>query len=318
MVSVVTLGETMALVRSTEIGSLSNSPPISLGIGGAESNVAIALTRLGVPATWIGRVGDDSLGDLVERELRAEGLTVLALRDAGAPTGLMVKERKSSNSTRVWYYRRGSAGSRLAPDDIDPALIRAATLLHVTGITLGVSEQARLAVHRAISIARDCGVLVSFDLNYRSSLWDEKTAGQEFAHVVPLADIVFGSDNELEMIAGIGAAPLGEFGELARRVTAMGPRQVAVKLGADGCVVLAGDELVTQPAISVTAVDTVGAGDAFVGGYLADFLLGRSVQQRVTTAVTAGASACTVPGDWEGMPSRSDLEAFSDRDPVCR
>ena len=125
--TVVTLGETMALISSDTPGPLQHSRAITLGIGGSESNVAIALRRLGTDVTWIGRVGDDSLGDLVLREIGAEGVRVVGIRDPDAPTGLMVKERRTRQESRVWYYRRGNAGSRLSVADIDPAIIRSAS-----------------------------------------------------------------------------------------------------------------------------------------------------------------------------------------------
>ena len=99
MTRVVTLGETMALARTTEIGSLRHAAGLALGIGGAESNVAVGLRRMGVDVSWLGRVGDDPLGERIARELRAEGLDVRAIVDGGAPTGLMLKERPSAAST---------------------------------------------------------------------------------------------------------------------------------------------------------------------------------------------------------------------------
>lgn len=311
---VVTLGETMALARSTEIVSLAHAPTLQLGIGGAESNVAIALRRLGVPTTWIGRVGTDSLGDLVERELRAEGLDVQVIRDPQAPTGLMLKEHRTAASTRVWYYRAGSAGSRLIPSDLPTDVIASASLLHVTGITPGISASARDAVHAAIEIAQDAHVTVSFDVNHRSALWAHDQAAIEFERIMRRADIIFGGDDELAIVVGEAAGPE----QLARRVADLGASQVIVKLGANGCAALVDGAFVRRAAVPVTPVDTVGAGDAFVGGYLAEYLSGVAIAGRLTTAVTAGAFACLVPGDWEGMPKRAELQMLSAADPVDR
>lgn len=294
----VTFGETMALARPTEIGSLAHAPSMRLGIGGAESNVAIALQRLGVQTTWIGRVGADSLGDLVVRELRAEGLNVLAIRDPGAPTGLMLKEHRTAGSTKVWYYRAGSAGSRLSASDLPTAHIEPSALLHMTGITPGISSNAAEAVHTSVAVARGAGVPVSFDLNYRSALWAPERAAREFERIIRSADIVFGGDDELALVVGEARGSR----ELAERVAALGARQIIVKLGARGCVALVDGEYAQRAAVPVTPVDTVGAGDAFVGEYLAERLAGVSLEGRLTTAVTAGAFACLVPGDWEGMP----------------
>ena len=314
MMRVVTLGETMALGRSTEVGSLAHAPTLQLGIGGAETNVAVALSRLGIAVTWFGRVGADSLGELVVRELRAEGLDVRVVRDPDAPTGLMLKEKRAAASTRVWYYRAGSAGSRLSPADIPAGEIEASSLLHVTGITPGLSESAREAVHEAIDRARTAGVPVSFDVNYRSALWDKDRAAAEFERIIRTADIVFGGEDELRMVAG----PAGGHEELAERIAALGPAQVVVKLGAEGSAAVIDGRFIRTSAVPIPAIDTVGAGDAFVGGYLAELLLGATVEDRLRTAVTAGAFACLVPGDWEGMPRRSELGMLQASDPVQR
>lgn len=98
---IVTIGETMALLHSQVPGPLAHASALTLGIGGAESNFAVAVRRLGATATWIGRVGSDSLGEKVLRELRAEGLTVHAVVDSDAPTGLMIKERRTPDASRV-------------------------------------------------------------------------------------------------------------------------------------------------------------------------------------------------------------------------
>jgi len=109
---VVTIGETMAMFRATSLGGIDLVSDFRLGIGGAESNVAIGLARLVAPVTWLGRVGEDSLGRRITRELMAEGVDARAIVDGAAATGLMIKERRTSDATRVLYYRAGSAGSR--------------------------------------------------------------------------------------------------------------------------------------------------------------------------------------------------------------
>lgn len=311
---VVTFGETMALAKADTPGPLAHVSALSLGIGGAESNVAVALRRLGTSVTWIGRIGDDSLGDRVVRELRGEGIDVVAVRDGTAPTGLMLKERRTAEALKVWYYRSGSAGSHLRPEDVPRDLVSGARVLHVTGITPALSDSASEATHHAIDCARDAGVLVSFDLNYRAALWSPQEAGEQFRRILAKADIVFAGDDEAAIAVGPSPEPL----ELARRMASAGPTQVVLKLGARGCAALIDGTEYHQPAVPVSVVDTVGAGDAFVGGYLADLLAGAEVSQRLLTATAVGAFACLVPGDWEGMPRRSELHLLDPDDPVSR
>lgn len=313
--SVVTLGETMALVRTTEIGSLRHANAMAFGIGGAESNVAIGLARLGVAVSWLGRVGDDSLGERVAREIRADGVQVHAVIDAEARTGLMVKERPSASSTAVHYYRAGSAGSRLRPEDLPDGWIERASLLHITGITPLLSDTARDAVHAAIDRARASGAIVTFDINYRSALASPEAAGPVLRELAERSDIVFGGEEEFAILY-----PETSVAVAAARLHDAGCATTVVKLGPAGAAVITADSLVEAGGFPIKPVDTVGAGDAFVSGYLSAFLEGLDVDATLHRANACGAMACLVPGDWEAAPTRRELERFADRDsdPVRR
>ncbi|GAA3728452.1 sugar kinase [Leifsonia bigeumensis] len=314
---VVTLGETMALLHNETIGHLAHATELKLGIGGAESNVAIALTRLGTPAHWIGRVGADSLGERVQRELRAEGVGLHANADPDAPTGLMVKERRTAGSSHVWYYRAGSAGSRLSPEDIPEGLIAGAAVLHVTGITPALSASAADAVWEAIGIARDAGVPVSFDVNHRAALWRDRDPGEPgtlYRDLARNATILFAGDDEARLLIPDIDEPLA----LASAIGELGPTQVVIKRGALGCVAIIDGLQYTQEAVPVKVVDTVGAGDAFVAGYLAELVAGEDAPTRLRTAVTTGAFACLTAGDWEAMPRRHELTLLTADEPVTR
>ncbi|MHC9045370.1 sugar kinase [Microbacterium saperdae] len=313
--SVVTLGETMALVRTTEIGSLRHASELRFGIGGAESNVAIGLSRLGVAVSWLGRIGDESMGKRVLREIRGEGVDVRAVVDADAPTGLMVKEKPSSSSTAVHYYRAGSAGSRVRASDLPAGWVEEATLLHVTGITPLLSESARGAVHTAIDRAKSAGVTVSFDINYRSRLAAAAVAAPVLREVAERSDIVFGGAEEFGVLYP-GAAP----SEAAAVLRGAGCEAVVVKLGPEGAAVYARDAVVSSPGFVIDVVDTVGAGDAFVAGYLSALLAGLDHDATLRRANACGAMACLVPGDWEAAPTSRELDGFllGDADPVRR
>ncbi|MGX5679765.1 sugar kinase [Schumannella luteola] len=310
---VVTLGESMALVRATRVGSLATESEMTLGIGGAEGNVAIALARLGTDATWLGRIGADPLGERILRELRAEGVDARGIVDSAAPTGLMVKESRTPSSTRVLYYRAGSAGSRLQPEDVATAGIESAGLLHVSGITPALSDSASAAIDAAVDTAVAAGVPVSFDVNHRSSLWGDRDYRAVYRRLAERATIVFAGDDEARLLVD-GGTPAS----LARAIAALGPTQVVIKLGADGCLALIDGVEHSQPAVRITPVDTVGAGDAFVAGYLAELLAGLPVADRLATAVRTGAFACLSPGDWEGYPRRAELALLDGGEPVTR
>ncbi|HEY2320097.1 MAG TPA: sugar kinase [Solirubrobacteraceae bacterium] len=308
----VTLGETMGLAVQDQPGSLRNGEAMTFGMGGSESNVAIGARRLGLPATWIGRVGDDPPGDLILRELRAERVRAITVTDA-APTGLMVRWRPSGAHARVTYYRRQSAGAQLRPDDVPEEVVREAAVLHVTGITLALGPAPAQAVAHAVAVARAAGVTVSLDLNYRRALWSVQEAASALAAAVRGADVVFAGEAEAEIVTHT-ADPL----QAALALEAMGPRQVLIKRGADGCLARIEGATLEQAAPVVTAVDTVGAGDAFVAGYLAELMNGADPRERVRAAAAAGAFAVTVSGDWEGMPDRRALELLEATEPVIR
>jgi 2-dehydro-3-deoxygluconokinase len=298
--SVFTFGETMGLVAADGIGPFEYARSFSFGIGGAESNVAIGVARLGGQVTWLGRVGSDAAGELIGRRLRAEQVQAVAIRDDGF-TGLMVKYRRSGEFLHVDYHRAGSAGSRLAPADI-PADLAGASILHVTGITPALSDSARAAVFQAVETAQASGVTVSVDVNYRAKLWSRFDAAPVLRDLVSRADLVFAGPAEAALFVEPGPAVDG--------LAALGPAEVVVKDGARGCTALIDGARLTVPALPVTMVDPVGAGDAFVAGYLADRLAGAGAEQRLRTAVAAGAFQVTVPGDCEGLPTRDDLAAL--------
>ncbi|WP_104165251.1 sugar kinase [Arthrobacter sp. SX1312] len=310
----VTIGETMALLTAEHPGPLAHVSSMSLGIGGSESNVAIGMQRLGGNAVWCGRTGADSLGQLVRREIRAEGVTVRASEDPDAPTGLMLKERRTMSTQKVSYYRSGSAGSRLTPEDLDSSLITGAAILHVSGITPALSPSAARTINTAIEIARLASVTVSFDLNYRANLWTATDAGRSYKELIPLVDIVFAGDQEAALAVGPAADPA----DLAQRLADLGPSQAIIKLGNKGAVASIDGELHHQSAVPIEPIDTVGAGDAFVAGYLTELMTGKSPAQRLELAAKTGAFACLAYGDWEGLPTRSELALLYQDESVTR
>ncbi|MFG3442592.1 sugar kinase [Nonomuraea sp. NPDC047897] len=302
MTDLVTFGETMALFAARRTGPLRFARDFDLGLGGAESNVAIGVARLGHSVTWVGRVGADEFGDLIRATLLGEGVDTRAIADPGAPTGLMIKGRRTADLIDVSYYRRDSAGSRLAPADLDPALIRGARVLHLSAITPALSASAREATRHAVAQARAAGVLVSLDVNYRRALWSPKEAGEWLRGVIADVDVLFATVPEGRLVAD-AAEPVA----LAEALASLGPRHVLVKSGAEGALELSGGVVRRAEPYEVTEVDPVGAGDAFAAGWLADWLAGAEPDERLRTACAAGAFAVTSQGDWESLPRRRDL-----------
>lgn len=322
---VVTFGESMALVRATEIGSFAQVRDMQLGFGGAESNVAIGLARLGIPVTWMGRIGRDGFGRRIVRELLAERVGVAEILDPAAATGVMFKETPTPGATAVSYYRAGSAGSRISADDLVGLDIESAQLLHVTGITAALSDTAWAAVDAALDRARAAGVPVSFDVNHRSRLWADETFRERYASMLERSSIVFAGVEEALLLLNDETPESQDphdprYAEmLARRIADLGPDCVVVKLGDSGALSVTGGVMHSAPALPITPVDTVGAGDAFVAGWIAEWHAGNSPTARLETGNRSGALACLQPGDWESLPTRDQLEGLSrNSDPVQR
>jgi 2-dehydro-3-deoxygluconokinase len=302
MSRVVTFGECLAALHGT--GPLRLSGDLRLSVAGSESNVAIGLARLGHEVAWIGRVGDDEFGELILRTLRAESVDVRhTVVDPSAPTALLVFEHRIGDLTRVMYYRTGSAGSRLDAADVMPHLADDVGILHVTGVTAALGSGPATAVHQAVARARSSDALVSLDVNFRSRLWSADAARATLQPLLPQADIVFGSVDELLLVAP-GAADLDA---AADRLLAGGTGTVVAKLGADGAIAYTRDDTVKVAARRVHPVDSVGAGDAFVAGYLSGLLDGLDCAGCLDRGAVLGAFAVSREGDWEALPTRAEL-----------
>lgn len=315
MSGIVALGETMGLVLSRRTGGFDLVSEAEISFGGAESNVAIGASRLGAEAQWIGRLGDDAVGRRVLRGLRAEGVAAHVELDPDRPTGLMLKERPRPGQSRVTYYRAGNSGSRLAASGLPLEIIASADVLHVTGIGLALSASSAKAVLAAVAHARAHGVIVSFDVNHRASLWSADEAREAYRALAGLADVIFAGDDEAAILVGEGTPT-----EQARALQALGAPRVVVKLGERGALAVDGEAEASVAAFRVPVIDTVGAGDAFVAGYLVELVAGRDLADRLRTAAAAGAFACGGEGDWESLPSRADVAALiaGGGDPVRR
>lgn len=306
MLDVVTLGEAMVLFVPGRTGLLRYATHFERSVAGAESNTAIGLTRLGHRAGWISRVGNDEFGQCILTYLRGEGVDVShVLVDDEAPTGVFFKERRRADATRVFYYRSGSAASRLGPGDIDESYIRQARYIHLTGITPALSETCRDTLLRTIEIARASGIPISFDPNVRLKLWTADQARAAFARIIPAVDIVLTSQEEAELITGVSGAE-----DASQALLDRGPKLVVVKLGARGAFAIQEGEAAHEPPLKVDVVESVGAGDAFNAGFLSGQLRGWGMRESLRLGNILGALATTVPGDVEGLPDWAEVQSY--------
>lgn len=302
--SVVTAGETMMLITPAVPGRIRHAAGLVSSVGGAESNVAVGLARLGVEAKWLSALGDDEPGELVLSRLRAEGVDVTdVLRVPGRSTAIYLREQVAG-ATRVYYYRQGSAASTMSPDTFDPGVLAGARVLHLSGITAALSPECAAFVDWAARQARAAGLRVSYDVNYRSKLWDAAEARAATEAVLPLVDLLLVGHDEAEALWGWDPATCLE------RFPDLGPAEVVVKQGADGCVADIGGQRHRHEGFRVVEVDPIGAGDAFAAGYLAASVGGAEPEERLRTANAMGAFCVQSHGDYEGLPSRAELNSF--------
>jgi len=306
MIDAVTVGETMAMVRTKNPGRPLNQDSCTLAIGGAESNVAIGLARLGYRVRWISALGADAFGDMIDSALRLEGVDVVAPRSADRPTGLMVKSPSTGAERFVSYYRAGSAAAAMNPDSVNDDLLRDARLLHLTGITPALSESARRLSLDLAARAKALGLAVSLDINFRPALWSAQQAAVILRELAANANLIFGDRAELELL--FDAGPKSDR-DLLAEVSKFGAEQVVLKRGDRGALALVAGQFFEQPAIQVEVVDTVGAGDAFVAGYLSGWLDSAEPADSLLRGVICGAQACENAGDWEGAPTREQVES---------
>ncbi|MEU4394576.1 sugar kinase [Kribbella sp. NPDC023855] len=298
MPSVLTFGEAMVSVRSK--AALRMGGEVHLSVAGSESNVAIGLARLGHDVAWLGAVGNDEPGRLIQRTLRAENVDTSHLRFSDDSfTGFIAFDQPAHDITRVSYHRRGSAGSTLTTQECLAALTDPPRILHVTGITPALSDTARAATLAAVQAASAAGVQVSLDVNYRGRLWSRTEAAAVLRELLPHLTTVFASDDELDLLTD-AKDPIADL--LSTAIT-----EVVVTAGGKGAWTHTADGTIHRPALSVTVVDSIGAGDAFVSGYLSATLDNLPPEDRLTRATTSGAFCVGAHGDWESLPTREDL-----------
>ncbi|WP_028545489.1 sugar kinase [Paenibacillus taiwanensis] len=300
---VVTFGESMALLITEGGKGLEYASNLTPSFGGAETNVAIGLSRLGHSAGWCGRLGNDPFGQRIYKLVRGEGVDVTRTSFTDeAPTGLMIRENTIGRSS-VYYYRQLSAASKMTPEHLDEAYIAGAKILHITGITPALSESCAATAAAAMDIAKQHGVKVSFDPNLRLKLWNVKAAQKVLLPLAQKADYFLPGLDELKLLYETESideivAKLGELSAVS-----------IVKGGEDKTYILENGKWSAVPYYKVDqVVDTVGAGDGFCAGFLAGLLRDFSLEEAVRLGNLIGAQVIQTVGDWEGLPTGAQIE----------
>ena len=262
------LGE--LLIDFTQAGESENGMRLfEQNPGGAVANVATAAARLGHKTAFIGKVGNDMHGRFLARVLEEVGIDCRGLvfsDEAFTTLAFVALDEKGERSFS--FARKPGADTCLRPEELNRELLQSSRILHVGSLSL-TAEPARSATLTAIRQAKTAGSIISYDPNYRASLWENKDqAREQMRSLLSMVDIMKLSDNETALLTDCSCPR-----QAALALNGRGIPCVAVTLGAAGALVCIGGETATVPGFPVPAVrDTTGAGDAFWGGFLARFL----------------------------------------------
>lgn len=302
---VITLGETMLKFTPPNFKRLEQTPICELEAGGSESNLAIALTRLGLKVMWLSRLTDNPLGRFIEQAIAAQGVDTSRViwTDADRVGLYFVEEGKAPRHGRVYYDRKNSAISQMRASElpVDLFLPGKARLLHLSGITPALSPNLAVAAQRALNLAQEAGWQFSFDLNYRAKLWTP-------------AEALAGCSQFMEA-ANILLAPLGDVRLLFNLPPSTPPEQalallrerypqatIALTLGKEGGLGCEpGGTPLFQPAFPAEEVGRLGGGDAFAAGFLYQYLTLPAGPDKLAQALLWGVATAafkyTIPGD---------------------
>jgi 2-dehydro-3-deoxygluconokinase len=279
--------------------SLRTATTLLVDHAGAESNTCVGLARLGLQVAWVSRLGVDAAGDRILDALAGEGVDLRWVRrDPRRPTGVMIKEP----ATGVRYYRRGSAASILAPEDLADVPLSDARAVLVTGVTALIGPQPHAAGLALLTAATPRAPLRIVDPNLRDGLWGSDRRVELVMPFVERCDLLLTGEHELAELLGES----DDVKSLARRASARGPREIVVRgsaivgaLDADG----AWYELDVRRDL---AVDPIGAGDAFNAGYIAVRLRGGTIDEALRAGAQCGAAVTTAVSDTAAFPRRLD------------
>ena len=275
------------------------------GFGGDTMNCAIAAARQGARVAYVTRLGDDEFGREFMSLLQQENIDTSAVGiDCEAHTAVYFIIHGARGHVFT-YLRKGSAASRLTPDDLPHDLIRSARFFHSSGITQAISESARATTFAAIEIARSAAVEISFDANIRPRLWSVELARETIAKTIPLTDIFLLSLEDAELLD----AP-SDRSDILRWCHDLGARRVVLKLGADGIIASDGAAVHSVPGHIVNSVDATGAGDCCAGALLARLADGDDFLTALHYANAAAALTTTGFGAVAPMPNREMVLAF--------
>lgn len=311
MTDITTIGE--ILIDLTQSGKTEQGiPRFDANPGGAPANLAVAASRLGAKTAFIGRVGKDSYGEFLRRTLEENEVDVSGMSvDPVQHTTLAIVSLDETGERSFSFYRDPSADVNLRFEDVPAALLASSRVLHFGSVSL-TAEPSRSATLEAAEKAREQGAWISYDPNYRSSLWrDEQTAIRQMLQPLPMVDILKVSDEELPLLTGLSDPERG-----SARLAEKGPKLILVTLGANGAFYRLGGRTGHVPGVKVTVGDTNGAGDTFFGAFLSQLVKKKALEElareeleaMIAFANKAAAITTSRHGAIPAMPTLREME----------
>ncbi|MFB6304799.1 MAG: bifunctional 2-dehydro-3-deoxygluconokinase/2-dehydro-3-deoxygalactonokinase [Haloferacaceae archaeon] len=306
MTDLVTFGETMLRLSPPSGRRLSRTENLDVHVGGAESNVAVAASNLGLDAAWLSLLPRTPLGERVVHALRGEGVEPVVTWTETGRVGTYYVERGVKPRASTVVYDRADAPIRAAtPDDLPLARVRAAAAFHTSGIAAALSDRAARTTAELLRTAREAGVRTSFDVNYRAKLWDADDARATLVDLLDDVDVLFVAERDARDVFGHEGAPEAVARAFERR---HGFETVVLTRGDEGALAVHEGTVHEQPALEVDTVDPIGSGDAFVGGYLAARFDGETVPTSLARGAATAGLKRTVEGD-AAVVSPADVAA---------
>jgi 2-dehydro-3-deoxygluconokinase len=293
-----TFGESLSVFISSDTDSVMSATKFERVTAGAEVNVAVTLSRLGLKAQYFSRFGNDQLGSVMLADIEAEGVDVSLTKRVDSFTGAMVRNPGKTAPVEISYLRKGSAASTIQPSDILDSYISSTRWLHATGITCAISDSGAKTVKHALEKASQLKIKSSFDLNIRRKLWSEEQARKVLEPLAHDVELLIGGEDEYQVVFG-QADPkeiLLEANKRGCKIAVMTKGDQKMRFSIDGKY-----EEITPP--KVVAIDPVGSGDAFTGGVISGLLSGMSAKGALEQGSICGALVASMFGDWTGIPT---------------
>jgi 2-dehydro-3-deoxygluconokinase len=304
----VTLGETMIRLSPPAPQRLEQASALEINIGGAESNLAVAMARLGFKAAWLSRLPENAWGRRIVETLRGQNVDVSGVTWAkGERVGTyFVEYGRAPRPIQVLYDRADSAMSRMSLPDMPWEMVEQARIVHCTGITPALSVSCAQVVEAIMRRAKDAGALISFDVNYRALLWSPTQAAAVLDAYCRLADIVFVAWRDLMTVFGAVGSPEQAAPSWRER---WGCQTLVITLGDAGALGCEAQGMAQAPAYQVDVVDRLGAGDAFDAGFLAARLSGKPLGDCLRYGAALSALCMTIPSDL-ALVTAEEVEAL--------